>query len=191
MSFLGRLFFLLVISRTLRNIGTKVSWTRKTFLTSWDNRDGTTEKTWLTIEVPLNLLYSTVDIPLIQTPTFFALYEQFPEKYEGPALELVKSRQLAKHRKKFDRLAEAAGAKRSEMDCLVTPIGPPPRLMILDGRHRATMQYFYGGPTSSKIMCQVVVRRSNIKFLPEWWKFMTSAMRDGVSIDTSVRQQGN
>lgn len=184
LTFLGKFVFLLVISQVLQRIGARVTWVRQTFFTSWDMSKETTLTSWLTAEVPVGLLYSTADIPLNETTTFRALYSRFPEKSSDKPFDPLSADRIAKELNRFERIEKAFGDQGGRMACMVTPIGPAPRLMILDGRHRASLQYFYSTSGTNTITCQIMIRRSNIRFLPEWWKFFRSGT-DGASTKAS------
>ncbi len=73
-SYLGRILFLVVVRRRLRSSGCTASWKKNSFPTSWGGLDVSWVSTLLTAELPIEYLWSTVEIPLTDTKSVFLFY---------------------------------------------------------------------------------------------------------------------
>jgi len=128
--------------------------------------------TLLTAELPIEYLWSTVEIPLTDTKTFSRFTEWRDALQQKPGQASPTDSKTSKHDSRFARISESLGEEeQGRLGCLVIPLATPLQFQILDGRHRATMSYFSPINEAKRIHAHILIRRKDLKKYKRWRRY--------------------
>jgi hypothetical protein len=175
-SLAGRTLFLAVIRRRLRSSGFTASWKKNIFPTSWnEGLDFRRVNTFLTAQLPIENLWSTVQIPLTETKTFSRFVGWRDVFHQNPGRASTRGLRPSKHDRRFARLWESLNEEElRDVGCLVIPLATPLQFLILDGRHRACVSYFSPLNEEKLINVYILVRRQDLKKFRRWSRYRAS-----------------